>query len=77
MSDIDDFFNPNKPLIRKTIAGGSTNGRVRCDEAKIASRRDDFPSSSRYAEEHRAENQQELLNVILILDSEPNEIDCF
>lgn len=66
MSDISDFFNRNKPLVRKTVAGGSTNGRVRCEEPKKSNRRDDIPSSFQYAEEHRAENQQQLMNVISI-----------
>lgn len=67
MSDLADFFNKDKLLIRKVIAGGSTNGRiVQNQQPNTSNQRGDSQSSSEYAEEHRLNNQQQLFNVIII-----------
>lgn len=67
MDDIDDFFNRNKPIVRKKISGGTTNGRIKTDTPKKPNRSDDFASTSQYAEPHIAENKQLLLDVIFFL----------
>lgn len=64
MDEVDDFFNRNKPLVRKQISGGTTNGRIKIETPKKPTRRDDFASTSQYADPHIAENQQQLLEVI-------------
>lgn len=64
MDDIDAFFNRNKPVVRKTISGGTTNGRIKIDIPKKPTRSDDFAGTSQYAQPHIAENQQRLLEVI-------------
>lgn len=66
MDDIDDFFNRNKPVVRKKISGGTTNGRIKIDAAKKPNRSDEFASTSQYAEPHIAENQQQLMDVIVV-----------
>lgn len=63
MSNLFDLLDINKPLVRKTISGGTTNGRVIFEQPTVSNRRDDFASSSQYAEAHIAENQQQLLDV--------------
>lgn len=62
--DIDAFFNRDIPFVRKQISGGTTNGRIKIDTPKKPSRSDEFASTSKYAEPHVAENQQQLMNVI-------------
>lgn len=64
MDEIDDFFNRNKPVVRKTISGGTTNGRIKSDRPIKPNRSDEFASTSKYAEPHVAENQQLLMEVI-------------
>lgn len=61
--DINDFFNQNKPLVRKIISGGTTNGRIVADEPRNSNRRDDYSSSTEYAEEHVTENNRQMVKV--------------
>lgn len=63
MDDIDAFFNRNKPFARKQISGGTTNGRIKIETPRKPARSDDFANTSKYAEQHVAENQQQLLDV--------------
>lgn len=67
MDEIDDFFNRDKPVVRKKISGGTTNGRIKIDVPKKTNRSDEFASTSQYAEPHIAENQQQLMEVICFL----------
>lgn len=61
--DIFDFLNPEKPVVRKKISGGTTNGRIRVDAPSTSSRRDDFANSDEYAKEHIEANKQQMLSV--------------
>lgn len=62
--DVYDFFNKNKPIVRKTISGGTTNGRVMMDETpKKPNRRDEFSHTTEYAEEHVTENERQMVDV--------------
>lgn len=61
--DVFDFFNQNKPVVRKTISGGTTNGRVIHEEQRSLNRRDDYTNSGEYAEEHVTENTRQMVNV--------------
>lgn len=61
--DISDFFDQNKPVVRKTISGGTTNGRIVAEQPKNSNRRDDYSSSTEYAEEHVTENKQQMVKV--------------
>ncbi|XP_055325146.1 probable ATP-dependent RNA helicase spindle-E isoform X2 [Sitodiplosis mosellana] len=58
--DVFEFFNQNKPLVRKTISGGTTNGRVVANEPRPSNRRDDYSGSTEYAEEHIMENKRQM-----------------
>lgn len=62
--DLYDFFNTNKPVVRKTISGGTTNGRIRIDQPTTSSdRRNDYADTTQYAREHVAANERQMLNV--------------
>lgn len=64
MDDLLDFFDKNKPVARKIIPGGTTNGRLKYEKPETSTnRRDDFSSSSNYAEKHIAANNEQLINV--------------
>lgn len=61
--DIYDFLNPDKPVVRRTISGGTTNGRIRNDAPSTSNRRDDFANKEEYAEEYIEANKQQMLHV--------------
>lgn len=63
MDEINAFFNRHTPIVRKQISGGTTNGRLKIETTKKPKRSDDFASTSHFAEQHIAENQQQLLDV--------------
>lgn len=73
MDEVLDFFKKDKPLKRKVIPGGTTSGRIALDESisnqwknqqpSTSHKNDVVPNTSQYAEQHRLENQQELMNV--------------
>lgn len=61
--DVFDFLDLNKPLVRKVISGGSTNGRIVDNEPKPSNRRNEYSESTDYANEHITENRQQMVNV--------------
>lgn len=67
--DVFDFLNQNKPLVRKTISGGTTNGRVMTEQPKTLNplnRRDDYKDTVEYASEYVTENERQMVEVSLI-----------
>lgn len=64
MDDLLDFFNPDKPLVRKVLHGGSTSNYVESTEQEqTASRNSEYDNSDRYAEPYLRENNQLLMQV--------------
>lgn len=61
--DVFDFFDQNKPLVRKVISGGSSNGQIVDNAPKPPNRRDEYSDSTEYAKEHITENRQQMVNV--------------
>lgn len=62
--DINDFFDLSKPFVRKTVSGGTTNGRVKYNQPSTSSnvRRNEL-ANAQYEEKHVKENMEQLMSV--------------
>lgn len=64
MDEILDFFNPNKPVVKRNVfAGASTGNTYRTEPKSQPNRNDEYGHSSKYAAPHILENNKRLFEV--------------